>query len=85
MKIALITGVNGQDGSYLAEYLLNLGYIVHGIMRRWSTPILGRLTAVQDNERFHIHECDITDSSGIISIIKETRPHEIYNLQASHS
>jgi len=82
MKTALITGVNGQDGSYLAEYLLNLGYKVHGIMRRWSTPILGRLSGIQDNERFCIHECDITDSGGIFSIIKETRPHEIYNLAA---
>jgi GDPmannose 4,6-dehydratase len=82
MKVALITGVNGQDGSYLSEHLLNLGYKVHGLMRRWSSPITGRLSAVENNKNFYVHECDITDGSGIMSIIKEIKPDEIYNLAA---
>ena len=69
MKRALITGVTGQDGSYLAEFLLSKGYDVHGITRR----IVG-------SERVKIHPVDITDSTALTSIIEKVRPDEIYNL-----
>lgn len=91
MKTALITGITGQDGSYLAEFLLEKGYEVHGIMRRSSSFNTGRIEHlyldewVRDMHRqrlLHLHYGDMTDSSSLIRIIKETEPDEIYNLAA---
>lgn len=87
MKVALITGVTGQDGAYLAEFLLNKGYIVHGIKRRSSMFNTDRIDHLyQDpherNLRFHLHYGDMTDSTNLIRIIQETQPDEIYNLAA---
>ena len=86
-KIALITGVTGQDGSYLAEFLLEKGYIVHGIKRRASSFNTQRVDHIyQDphinNARFHLHYGDLADSSNLIRIVQETQPDEIYNLGA---
>ncbi|GLS15872.1 GDP-mannose 4,6-dehydratase [Hydrogenophaga electricum] len=86
-KVALITGVTGQDGSYLAELLLEKGYIVHGIKRRSSQFNTQRVDHIyQDpherNPRFHLHYGDLTDSSNLIRIVQETQPDEIYNLGA---
>lgn len=91
MKIALITGVTGQDGSYLAEFLLEKGYEVHGIIRRSSSYNQERLEdiftideaeALRNNKNFHLHYGDITDTSNIIRLISEIQPDEIYNLAA---
>lgn len=86
-KVALITGITGQDGSYLAEFLLDKGYIVHGIKRRSSQFNTQRVDHIyQDpherNARFHLHYGDLTDSSNLIRIVQETQPDEIYNLGA---
>jgi len=86
-KVALITGITGQDGSYLAELLLDKGYIVHGIKRRASQFNTQRVDHIyQDpherNARFHLHYGDLTDSSNLIRIVQETQPDEIYNLGA---
>ena len=87
MKTALITGVTGQDGSYLAEFLLEKGYQVHGIKRRSSSFNTERIDhiyediSVHDN-RFHLHYGDLSDSSNLTRIIKEVEPDEIYNLAA---
>lgn len=86
-KVALITGVTGQDGAYLAELLLNKGYIVHGIKRRTSLFNTDRIDHLyQDRHekgvRFFLHHGDMTDSSSLIRIIQETQPDEIYNLAA---
>ena len=85
-KRALITGVTGQDGSYLAEYLLSLGYEVFGMVRRSSTSNLARLEAddckVLSDPRFHILQGDLTDSSSLESAMKTAKPHEVYNLGA---
>lgn len=86
-KIALITGVTGQDGAYLAEFLLNKGYIVHGIKRRTSlfnTDRIDHLYVDQHEKgvRFFLHHGDMTDSSSLIRIIQEIQPDEIYNLAA---
>jgi GDPmannose 4,6-dehydratase len=86
-KVALITGVTGQDGSYLAEFLLEKGYMVHGIKRRASLFNTQRVDHIyQDphihNANFKLHYGDLTDSSNLISIVKETQPDEIYNLGA---
>ena len=86
-KVALITGVTGQDGSYLAEFLLNKGYIVHGIKRRTSLFNTDRIDHLyQDRHdkgvRFFLHHGDLTDSSSLIRIIQEVQPDEIYNLAA---
>ena len=86
-KVALITGVTGQDGSYLAELLLNKGYIVHGIKRRTSLFNTDRIDHLyqdrhQKDVRFFLHHGDLTDSSSLIRIIQETQPDEIYNLAA---
>jgi|TARA_R110002020_G_scaffold70577_4_gene183209 GDPmannose 4,6-dehydratase len=85
--VALITGVTGQDGAYLAQLLLNKGYIVHGIKRRSSSFNTGRLEDIyqdphEENARFHLHYGDMTDSTNLIRIMQETRPTEIYNLAA---
>lgn len=87
MKTALITGVNGQDGAYLAELLLEQGYMVHGIKRRSSLINTDRIDHLyQDphsgNVRFKLHYGDMTDSTNLIRIIQETQPDEIYNLAA---
>lgn len=86
-KIALITGVTGQDGSYLAEFLLEKGYIVHGIKRRASSFNTQRVDHIYqdphiDNARFKLHYGDLSDTSNLIRIIQETQPDEIYNLGA---
>ena len=87
MKKALITGITGQDGSYLAEFLLNKGYEVHGITRRTSLLNTDRIDHLyQDpheiNRKFILHHGDMTDSSSLIRIIQEVKPDEIYNLAA---
>ena len=86
-KTALITGVTGQDGSYLAELLLDKGYIVHGIKRRSSQFNTQRVDHIYqdphiDNARFHLHYGDLSDTSNLIRIVQETQPDEIYNLGA---
>jgi GDPmannose 4,6-dehydratase len=87
MKIALITGITGQDGSYLAELLLEKGYIVHGVKRRASSFNTQRIDHIyqdqhQSHVNFRLHYGDLTDSTNIIRIIKEVQPDEIYNLGA---
>lgn len=79
-KVALITGITGQDGSYLAEYLLELGYEVHGIVRRASSFNTQRIDHIFD--KLHLHYGDLTDSLNVTRIIQEVRPDEIYNLGA---
>src|SRR6267378_1777808 len=86
-NIALITGVTGQDGAYLAEFLLNKGYEVHGIKRRTSLFNTDRIDHLfQDphvsNRRFILHHGDLTDSSSVTRIIQQVQPREIYNLAA---
>jgi len=86
-KVALITGVTGQDGSYLAEFLLEKGYTVHGIKRRASSFNTQRIDHIYqdphvENARFKLHYGDLSDSSNLIRIIQETQPDEIYNLGA---
>jgi len=86
-KRALITGITGQDGSYLAEFLLNKGYEVHGIKRRSSSFNTGRIDHLyqdphEEDVRFILHYGDLTDSTNLIRIIQEVRPDEIYNLGA---
>ncbi len=80
MKKALITGITGQDGSYLAEFLLEKGYEVHGITRRASISNTGRIDHIKD--RLTLHDGDLTDSSSLIRIISEVQPDELYNLAA---
>ena len=87
MKKALITGINGQDGSYLAELLLNKGYEVHGLIRRSSTFNTSRIEHLykdphEKGNKFHLHYGDITDGVGIANLIRELEPNEIYNLAA---
>ena len=84
MKKAFITGIGGQDGSYLAEYLLDLGYEVHGIIRRNSTPEhqQSRLDDIRNNPNLHISYGDLLDISGIERLLSEIKPDEIYNLAA---
>jgi GDPmannose 4,6-dehydratase len=86
-KIALITGVTGQDGSYLAEFLLEKGYMVHGIKRRSSSINTDRIDHIyedphKENALFKLHYGDLTDTSNLIRIVQETQPDEIYNLGA---
>ncbi len=86
-KIALITGITGQDGAYLSEFLINKGYIVHGIKRRTSLINTARIDHIFDNikyrnKRFFLHSADMTDTSSIINIIEKVKPDEIYNLAA---
>ncbi len=82
MKKALITGITGQDGSYLAEFLLEKGYEVHGIVRRSSVPNTQRIEHLICKNAIVLHEGDLSDSSSIIRIVAEVRPDEIYNLAA---
>ncbi|CAN1507806.1 Gmd GDP-D-mannose dehydratase [Rhabdaerophilaceae bacterium] len=86
-KTALITGITGQDGAYLAELLLAKGYIVHGVKRRSSSFNSSRIDAIyqdphEKDVRFHLHYGDLTDSTNLIRIVQETQPDEIYNLAA---
>ena len=74
MKVALITGITGQDGSYLAEFLLDKGYEVHGIIRRASSFNTERIDHIHDNENLTLHYGDLTDTSNLVRIIKETQP-----------
>lgn len=82
MKRALITGITGQDGSYLAELLLDKGYEVHGIIRRSSVPNTGRIEHLLTNSAMHLHDGDLSDSSSILRIMSLVRPDEVYNLAA---
>ena len=87
MKKALITGITGQDGSYLAEFLLKKGYVVHGIKRRSSLINTGRIDHLYKNQqeesrKFILHHGDLTDATSLIRIIQEVQPDEIYNLAA---
>ena len=86
-KIALITGITGQDGSLLARLLLEKGYVVHGIKRRSSSFNTGRIDDIyvdphKDDGRFFLHYGDMTDATNLIRILQETKPQEIYNLAA---
>lgn len=81
-KKALITGITGQDGSYLAEFLLEKGYEVHGIVRRASISNTGRIDHLLRKNLITLHDGDLSDSSSIIKIVKEIEPDEIYNLAA---
>lgn len=82
MKTALITGVSGQDGSYLAEFLLERGYDVHGIVRRTSVDRKENIEHLMGREHFHVHYGDMMDSLAIVGIVKSVEPDEIYNLAA---
>jgi GDPmannose 4,6-dehydratase len=80
MKRALITGITGQDGSYLADFLLAKGYDVHGMVRRSSTENFERIQKIRD--RVTLHQADLLDQLSIVGLIKDVRPHEVYNLAA---
>ncbi len=82
MKKALITGITGQDGSYLAEFLLEKGYEVHGIVRRASISNTARIDHLIKENKIKLHDGDLTDSSGLIRLVGEIKPDEIYNLAA---
>ena len=82
MKKAIITGVTGQDGSYLAELLLSKGYEVHGVIRRSSVDFRERIAHLEGHPGFHLHYGDLGDSSSLIALVGEVRPDEIYNLAA---
>ncbi len=81
-KTAFITGVTGQDGSYLAEFLLEKGYEVHGMIRRSSVDYRERIAHLEGNGRFHLHYGDLSDSMSLMVVIGSVRPDEIYNLAA---
>jgi GDPmannose 4,6-dehydratase len=84
MKKAFITGIGGQDGSYLAEYLLDLGYEVHGIVRRNSTPEhqQSRLDGIRNNSNLYVYYGDLLDVSGLEKLLREIQPDEVYNIAA---
>ncbi|HNU07188.1 MAG TPA: GDP-mannose 4,6-dehydratase, partial [Pyrinomonadaceae bacterium] len=82
MKKALITGINGQDGSYLAEFLLDKGYEVFGILKRNSVAETQTTRIEHIRDRIRLHYADITDLSSLVYVIKETRPDELYHLAA---
>ena len=82
MKTALITGITGQDGSYLSEFLLEKGYDVHGIIRRSSVDYRERIEHLEGHPSFHLHYGDLGDSLGIVQVINKVKPDEIYNLAA---
>ncbi|MCR4762217.1 MAG: GDP-mannose 4,6-dehydratase [Lachnospiraceae bacterium] len=82
MKKALITGVTGQDGSFLAELLLEKGYDVHGLIRRSSVDRRDRIDHIEHHPHFHLHYGDLGDSMSLVAVIGEVRPDEIYNLAA---
>ena len=82
MKTALITGITGQDGSFLAEFLLEKGYDVHGTIRRSSVDYRERIAHLEGRPHFHLHYADLGDSMSIIQVVGKVRPDEIYNLAA---
>ena len=82
MKKALITGVTGQDGSYLSEFLLSKGYEVHGIIRRSSVDFRERIAHLEGKPNFHLHYADLGDSMSIVKVVDKVKPDEIYNLAA---
>ena len=82
MKTALITGITGQDGSYLSEFLLEKGYAVHGIIRRSSVDYRERIAHLEGKENFHLHYADLGDSMSLVKVIAQIQPDEIYNLAA---
>ena len=82
MKKALITGVTGQDGSYLSEFLLTKGYDVHGIIRRSSVDFRERIAHLEGQSHFHLHYADMGDSMSLVKVVGKVRPDEIYNLAA---
>src|SRR6266436_5408436 len=79
-KTALITGITGQDGSYLAEFLLEKGYAVYGMVRRASSDHFERIAHLED--RVHLREGDLLDQLSLITLLHNTEPHEVYNLAA---
>lgn len=81
-KTALITGVTGQDGSFLSEFLLEKGYDVHGIIRRSSVDYRERIAHLEGQPRFHLHYADMGDSMSLVKVVDRVRPDEIYNLAA---
>ena len=81
-KVALITGITGQDGSYLAEFLLDKGYEVHGTIRRSSVDFRERIAHLEGKPHFHLHYADLGDSMSILGVIGKVKPTEIYNLAA---
>ncbi|WP_027455990.1 GDP-mannose 4,6-dehydratase [Xylanibacter brevis] len=81
-KVALITGVTGQDGSYLSEFLLEKGYEVHGTIRRSSVDFRERIAHLEGKPHFHLHYADLGDSMSVLGVIGKVRPDEIYNLAA---
>ena len=81
-KVALITGITGQDGSYLSELLLEKGYEVHGTIRRSSTDYRERIAHLEGRPNFHLHYADMSDSMSLIQVVGKVRPTEIYNLAA---
>ncbi len=81
-KTALITGITGQDGSYLAEFLLDKGYDVHGIIRRSSVDFRERIAHLEGMPNFHLHYADMGDSMSMLQVVGKVRPDEIYNLAA---
>lgn len=82
MKKALITGITGQDGSFLAEFLLEKGYDVHGTIRRSSVDFRERIAHLEGHPRFHLHYADLSDSMSMLQVVQKVRPDEIYNLAA---
>ena len=82
MKKALITGITGQDGSYLAEFLLEKGYEVHGVVRRASISNTARIDHLIAAKAITLHDGDLSDSSSLVNIIGKVQPDEIYNLAA---
>ena len=82
MKKALITGITGQDGSYLAEFLLEKGYDVHGTIRRSSVDFRERIAHLEGKPHFHLHYADLSDSMSILQVVNKVKPDEIYNLAA---
>jgi GDPmannose 4,6-dehydratase len=81
-KVALITGVTGQDGSFLSEFLLGKGYEVHGIIRRSSVDFRERIAHLEGKANFHLHYADLSDSMSVVQVVKKVQPTEIYNLAA---
>ena len=84
-KVALITGITGQDGSYLAEFLLEKGYEVHGTIRRSSVDYRERIAHLEGRPHFHLHYADLGDSMSILGVIGKVQPTEIYNLTHRNS
>ena len=82
MKKALITGITGQDGSFLSEFLLSKGYDVHGTIRRSSVDYRERIAHLEGNPHFHLHYADLGDSMSLLQVVGKVRPDEIYNLAA---